>query len=499
MEGAKTKKARPAQYQPSAAAAARPQPSQAAQRSAHPGGRGGGAGAGSSASRGVATKDDEDDEEDDDEDDEDDVESDTDADSSATDSDDSEVLNMARKGVKDEGDEDEDGDDDDEEDDGAPVSVSFVFVDPSEIDFKSVRRLLAHYLPGEEDTFDAGGMADAIIAQRGGACTMVKVEGDLDVYSFATLLPVAQHRTAPWMKSVRAYLLRKCKDEGAKKRLEALFDAPDSGAALFVNERVVNMPPELAPPLQEALVRDLEAARKAAAGKAPLYDFKHLIMVSPCWTEKATPQAVEARQQALSDAREVARLLGGGGKKGGAAGAAAAAASAAAVAASSSSSSSATVDERGMLTHFYRFEEEVYADAAVSTFSFPVAADENVTLVPAGAGAASSSSSAAGAGKKRKAGADAPGEEEDGETRRNLRAPQVRRVLVVPAAAIQPSVRTIRHLLEVVQQSVGAAGSQVAAFAAASAAGRPAKGKGGSVRAAQVTGAGGRGGKGGRR
>ena len=50
-----------------------------------------------------------------------------------------------------------------------------------------------------------------------------------------------------------------------------------------------------------------------AAGKAPLYDFKHLIMVSPCWTEKATPQAVDS-ELARENERLRARLSEAGEK-----------------------------------------------------------------------------------------------------------------------------------------------------------------------------------------
>jgi hypothetical protein len=98
---------------------------------------------------------------------------------------------------EDEEDEEEEDDDDDGDDDDDPntVNVDFTFLDPREIDFKSVRRLLERYLPGEEETFDCSGFADAIIAQRA-VGTMVKVNDDLDVYAFTTVLSAATYKAS---------------------------------------------------------------------------------------------------------------------------------------------------------------------------------------------------------------------------------------------------------------------------------------------------------------
>ncbi|RYG40836.1 hypothetical protein EON68_03760 [archaeon] len=73
------------------------------------------------------------------------------------------------------------------------VSVEFEFRDPAEIQYKSVRRLMEHFLPGEEETFDVSGMADAIVGQVQ-LGTMVCVADDLDVYAFATILSVNKYR-----------------------------------------------------------------------------------------------------------------------------------------------------------------------------------------------------------------------------------------------------------------------------------------------------------------
>lgn len=113
---------------------------------------------------------------------------DDDGDDSDDDSDDG--LDMTREG----GDDEEEEESEDEDEDNV-VNVEFNFMDPREIHFKSVRRLLEHYLPGEEETFNVSAMADAIVAQTA-VGTMVTVNDDLDVYSFATVLPVALYKVS---------------------------------------------------------------------------------------------------------------------------------------------------------------------------------------------------------------------------------------------------------------------------------------------------------------
>jgi len=116
-------------------------------------------------------------------------------------------LNMFREGS---GAEDEDEDDEDDGDGDNTVNVEFNFLDPREIHFKSVRRLLEHFLPGEEESFNVSGMADAIVAQVA-VGSMVTVNDDpLDVYAFATVLPVALYKVIGSCACAAAGCLLRC-------------------------------------------------------------------------------------------------------------------------------------------------------------------------------------------------------------------------------------------------------------------------------------------------
>lgn len=110
--------------------------------------------------------------------------------SSGTESDDIDALDLARPHERGES-ASEDGSSDEDSDDA--VNVEFEFFDPRTDDYKSVRRLLEHYLPGEETTFAVSEMADAVVEQQA-LGTMVKVVDDPDVYAFETILPVNKYR-----------------------------------------------------------------------------------------------------------------------------------------------------------------------------------------------------------------------------------------------------------------------------------------------------------------
>jgi len=214
---------------------------------------------------------------------------------------------------KDVGNEDED-DDDEQIGSEVLINVDFSFKDPHEIDFKSVRRLLTNYVPAplaaeqasstlEASIFDSSGMSECIVAQRV-LGTMIKIDDDLDVYSFATILPVSRYRESLWMSSVKSFVLGHCKDAKKKKQLSDLFAGSSLG--LLVNERMLNVPAELSPILIENLERDLQWVKNESALKEDRSTFSslsHVLLLAPCWMD-ATPN--DAQSKSLSSSSSVA-------------------------------------------------------------------------------------------------------------------------------------------------------------------------------------------------
>jgi protein BCP1 len=190
------------------------------------------------------------------------------------------------------------------------INVDFSFKDPHEIDFKSIRRLLTNYVPSslisdhqtskslEESLFDASGMAECIVAQRV-LGTMIKIDDDLDVYSFATILPVSRYRESSWMRSIKSFVLDHCKDIKKKKLLNDLFTGSSLG--LMINERMLNVPAELSPVLVENLERDLRWVKNESALKEDRSIFSaltHILLLAPCWTD-VTPKITSSASSSV--------------------------------------------------------------------------------------------------------------------------------------------------------------------------------------------------------
>ena len=349
------------------------------------------------------------------------------ADSDATSSDASEDSATSSSSSSDGG----DGSDGGEESD---VNVDFSFTDPRPIDFKSVRRLLERLLPEAEACLPVSSLAEDVIAQRA-VGTMVKVpeDGYDDAYAFATLLPLGRFAQRDWFRALRAYTLKRAAGRGgdaARDALAAAWDAPAS-LGLLLNERIFNMPPEIAPPLHDALLQDVAWAKESAPRevRADFHGVTRVLCIAPLWLE---------------------RPEGGGGGAGGA---------------PAPACEPPGVVPPGWAAHYFRFEEELWAREATFSVAFPVASrvtDAALTSASeesAGAAASASAAAAAGGaprGKKRKAGEGSGGGGGDAEAA--LRVPEIRRVMLFPVDALARTAATMTQRLR-----EGAAGGEGAA------------------------------------
>ncbi|GFR40420.1 hypothetical protein Agub_g994, partial [Astrephomene gubernaculifera] len=180
-----------------------------------------------------------------------------------------------------EGDEGEDSDDDDESgsgsDDSAPeassseaeseddeegeaykeVNVQFEFFDPQERDFLGLKALLTTYLDGLQ--YDCSGLVDAIIKQTA-VGTVVKSSEDDDPFALLSAFNTTRGPAAgsAWLGQVRDYLRSRCSDPDTRDKLDKALSGP--GTALLVSERLINCPPQLAPPLVQMLLEEIEGA-----------------------------------------------------------------------------------------------------------------------------------------------------------------------------------------------------------------------------------------------
>ncbi|KAL2233302.1 UNVERIFIED_CONTAM: Protein BCCIP [Sesamum indicum] len=174
----------------------------------------------------------------------------------------------------------------DSEDFEGVVQADFVFFDPKPGDFHGVKVLLQTYL--DNKLWDLSSFVDLILGQPT-VGTVVKIENDEDdgVYSVVTALNLERYKASyclfPFSPSyliprdskcvieLKDYLLKVCEDMDVIPKLRNLVGEHAKDVGLVVSQRVVNLPPQLLPPLYDALFDEIEWAtedeHKNANGK----------------------------------------------------------------------------------------------------------------------------------------------------------------------------------------------------------------------------------------
>ena len=202
------------------------------------------------------------------------------------------------------------------------IDVDFEFYDARERDFHGLKTLLNGLLDGEE--WSCSELVDAVLAQvqrcmrahaaglsgRAGtwahtcvrchalqsaeACvgTVIKCGEEDDPIGVATVLSLPHHSgKLQSLRQLRAFLERHCPDAASRERLGAAWDAPGTG--LVLNERLINSPPQLAPPLQEMLFREVQEAagdEDLPAETRKAFRFQQYLMVVRAYTDPTSQQ-----------------------------------------------------------------------------------------------------------------------------------------------------------------------------------------------------------------
>jgi protein BCP1 len=173
-------------------------------------------------------------------------------------------------------DDEEDDDDQDEDEDVEIMDVDFEFVDPKEIHFHSVKRLLSNYFPD----VPVSDLVNTIIEQEI-LGTMIQINEDVDAYGLATILPLKAYGDKESIKAVVKYISGSVPAED-RAHVTKVLEASSTG--LFIHERFMNLPPAIASPLFSALIQDVDWAVKKENDEKlrKAFNFKDLILIAPC-------------------------------------------------------------------------------------------------------------------------------------------------------------------------------------------------------------------------
>ncbi|GLE02026.1 hypothetical protein PINS_up010864 [Pythium insidiosum] len=207
-------------------------------------------------------------------------------------------------------DSDEDEDDDEEEEDEAmdggaskqqkdaarQVNVDFVFSDPREAHFHSVKQFLLSYLPSSQP-FDVSGLANIVVSQAA-VGTMVCVDGEDDVYGFITALGLQRYASETSVQQIVQYVTKRCPADDAARFQQLLSTRR---VALVVNERLVNLPYQLVPHVHSALHQDIEWAIEESAEGADAFQFDYFLILSSCTMEGAASSKPKGKKKAKTE------------------------------------------------------------------------------------------------------------------------------------------------------------------------------------------------------
>ncbi|CAN1834779.1 Protein BCCIP homolog [Linum perenne] len=136
----------------------------------------------------------------------------------------------------------------DEESSDGVVQADFAFFDPKPEYFHGVKTLLQTYLDSNE--WDLSGFVDLILEQTT-VGTVVKLEDDEDDGLFS------DHNC---IKELQKYALNVCHETKLANKLRLLLSTKAQDVGLLVSQRVVNLPPQLLPPLYDALFDEISWA-----------------------------------------------------------------------------------------------------------------------------------------------------------------------------------------------------------------------------------------------
>ncbi|KDO57864.1 hypothetical protein CISIN_1g023271mg [Citrus sinensis] len=171
------------------------------------------------------------------------------------------------------------------------VQADFVFFDPKPDDFHGVKILLQTYL--DDTQWDLSGFVDLILAQTT-VGTVVKMEGDDDdtPFSIVTALNLGRYKDHKCIKELKEFLLKVCQEKDVIRDLRLLMGEQAHDVGLLVSQRVVNLPPQLLPPLHDALFDEVSWATEdePTAELRNSFRFKCYLLVSKIYKHKNANQ-----------------------------------------------------------------------------------------------------------------------------------------------------------------------------------------------------------------
>ncbi|KAG9120886.1 Mss4p nuclear export [Ceratobasidium sp. 392] len=165
------------------------------------------------------------------------------------------------------------------------VDVDFEFFDPAQIDYLAIKRLLNQLFSWDSPSFHVEKLTELILSQPLLGST-VKTDGiESDPYALLSVININVHKDHPSITAIVDYLLDKvAPNSAASSTLAALLSPQALGSSsghtgLIISERLINMPPQIMPPMYKMLGDEIQWATE----ENEPYNFDNFIIVSRCF------------------------------------------------------------------------------------------------------------------------------------------------------------------------------------------------------------------------
>ncbi|XP_022080558.1 protein BCCIP homolog [Acanthaster planci] len=226
--------------------------------------------------------------------------------------------NLAEKEeIQEENDDSSDSNSDEEEegyDDDSPhpeinqeVQVEFEALPPQDNDFHGIKRLLQQLFL--KSRVNLSELTNLILSQNHVGSVLKQSEAQLaeesdssddddedHVYGVITALNISDKKNENCVKDIQSLLeekCTKCASPADREQFMRTLDDPEHSVGLLLNERFVNIPPQLAPPLHKSLQKDLQLASR----KNPKFKLDYFLLICKSYREDSRRQPAKGKKK----------------------------------------------------------------------------------------------------------------------------------------------------------------------------------------------------------
>jgi len=152
---------------------------------------------------------------------------------------------------------------------------------PKEEDYASIKRFFVNFL--ETEVLNTTELADFVVQQSNVGST-IKITDSAEIYGLISVLNMHQHQGKESVQQIWKYLISKAPNSILQEQLKTLMEDSNHPLGLVLNERMVNVPYELAPHLHRSLFEEIARAKQEGD---TAYNFENYLLMTNLYSHSA--------------------------------------------------------------------------------------------------------------------------------------------------------------------------------------------------------------------